>query len=345
MSVLPPVPDRVISNGNNLTPPWEAWFRQLYNYLTASVAGGGAGIVTSTSNFNVSEVLSFGDGEDNDWPMPMPTVQQTRAAGSTNYVQYNSAGEFSASIKFQWDNTANTLTFVTGQTAATAYIKAADVASGAGNAFDFSAGSGSSTGGPITFTAGAGGTGATSTGGDLTFYSGDGGTGASGSAGNLTFFAGQGNGSTTGLGGTLYMYAGGSSPNANTGTGGDLQMVAGDSNALVSGNGGSFTMSAGNSGAPTGNGGDITLATGSGANRNGIFTLSIGGSTAIYVNTNRNIGFGGAASWGTNAQRVIAIANGVAPTTSPAGMGQLYVLAGALRYRGSAGNDSLVAIA
>ena len=255
-------------------------------------------------------------------------------AGSTNYIQYNVSGAFAASIKYQWDDAANTMTFVTGQTAATAYIKAANVASGAGNAFDFSAGNGSTTGGGITFTAGDGGTGATSTGGDLTFYSGQGGTGASGSGGNLTFYAGAGNGSTTGAGGALYMYAGGSSGNANTGAGGDLQMLAGDSNALVSGNGGSFTMNAGNSGAPAGNGGDITLATGGGATRNGIFAITIGGSTAIRVDTNRNIGFGGAVSWGTNAQRVIAIANGVAPTTSPAGIGQLYVEAGALKYRG-----------
>jgi hypothetical protein len=222
-------------------------------------------------------------------------------------------------------------------------LKAANVASGAGNAFDFSAGNGSSTGGGITFTACDGGTGATSTGGDLTFYSGQGGTGTSGSGGNLTFFAGNGNGSTTGAGGTLYLNSGGSSGNANTGAGGDLQMIAGDSNALVSGNGGNFAMSAGNSGAPAGNGGDINLATGSGATRNGIFAVTIGGSMAIRVDTNRNVGLAGATSWGTNAQRVVAIANGVAPTTSPAGIGQLYVLAGALRYRGSAGTDTLLA--
>ena len=276
-------------------------------------------------------------------PAPLPPIA---AAGLTNYIQYNASGAFAASIKYQWDNATNTLTLVTGQSAATAYIKAANVASGAGNSFDFSAGTGSSTGGAITFTAGDGGTGATSTGGDLTFYSGQGGTGTSGSGGNLTMFAGYGNGSTTGAGGMFLLYSGGSSSNANTGAGGDFQLIAGDSNALVSGNGGSFTMNAGNSGAPAGNGGDINLATGSGPTRNGTFAVAIGSAgTAIRIDTNRNVGLAGATSWGTNAQRVVAIANGVAPTSSPAGTGQLYVLAGALRYRGSAGTDSLIAIA
>jgi hypothetical protein len=52
--------------------------------------------------------------------------------------------------------------------------------------------------------------------------------------------------------------------------------------------------------------------------------------------TGNNFGFG-LFSWGTSAAGVIAIANGTAPTTSPAGGGQLYVEAGALKYRGSSG--------
>lgn len=42
-------------------------------------------------------------------------------------------------------------------------------------------------------------------------------------------------------------------------------------------------------------------------------------------------------SWGTSASKVIAIGNGTAPSTSPAGGGQLYVESGALKYRGSSG--------
>ena len=50
-----------------------------------------------------------------------------------------------------------------------------------------------------------------------------------------------------------------------------------------------------------------------------------------------NFGFGSVSSFGTSAVNVIGIANGTAPTTSPAGIGQLYVEAGALKYRGSSG--------
>lgn len=51
---------------------------------------------------------------------------------------------------------------------------------------------------------------------------------------------------------------------------------------------------------------------------------------------NGNYGFGVTAC-GTSAVGVIGIVNGTAPTSSPAGMGQLYVEAGALKYRGSSG--------
>ena len=48
-------------------------------------------------------------------------------------------------------------------------------------------------------------------------------------------------------------------------------------------------------------------------------------------------------SFGTSAAGVTGIANGIAPTTSPAGMGQLYVEGGALKYRGS--SDTITTIA
>ena len=291
MSVLPPVPDRVISNGNNLTPPWEAWFRQLYNYLTASVAGGGAGIVTTTSNANVSEVLSFNDSDENEWPMPMPTVQQTSAAGLTNYIQYNASGAFAASIKYQWNDAANTLTLVTGQSAATAYIKVADAASGNGNGLSMTTGTGTGAGGDFQLIAATGGSGAACKGGDLAFYAGDGGTGATGNGGAVSFISGNGNATTSGNGGTFSMSAGYSSVNANTGVGGAFLLNAGDCNALVSGNGGGFTLQAGNSNAPAGNGGAITLITGIGPTNNGAFLLNIGSAgTAIRIDTNRVIG-------------------------------------------------------
>jgi hypothetical protein len=68
------------------------------------------------------------------------------------------------------------------------------------------------------------------------------------------------------------------------------------------------------------------------------------GSTERFVMemANGNLGVG-ATAWGTSAVRVIGIANGTAPTSSPAGMGQLYVEAGALKYRGSSGTVTTIA--
>lgn len=48
-------------------------------------------------------------------------------------------------------------------------------------------------------------------------------------------------------------------------------------------------------------------------------------------------------SFGTSADKVIAIANGTAPSSSPAGIGQLYVEGGALKFRGSSGTVTTIA--
>jgi hypothetical protein len=53
----------------------------------------------------------------------------------------------------------------------------------------------------------------------------------------------------------------------------------------------------------------------------------------------------GTTSFGTSAAKVLAIGNGTAPTTSPAGMGQLWVESGALKYRGSSGTVTTIASA
>jgi len=57
---------------------------------------------------------------------------------------------------------------------------------------------------------------------------------------------------------------------------------------------------------------------------------------AMRITSTGNVGIG-VTSFGTSAEKVIGIANGTAPSSSPAGMGQLYVEAGALKYRGSSG--------
>jgi hypothetical protein len=65
-------------------------------------------------------------------------------------------------------------------------------------------------------------------------------------------------------------------------------------------------------------------------------------TSTIYADNAGNVGIG-VASFGTAAGQVIGIVNGTAPTSSPAGMGQLYVEAGALKYRGSSGTVTTIA--
>lgn len=60
------------------------------------------------------------------------------------------------------------------------------------------------------------------------------------------------------------------------------------------------------------------------------------------VDNNQNQLFNGMTA-GANAVGVMCIKNGTAPTSSPAGGGQFYVLAGALVYRGSAGTVTVIA--
>lgn len=82
------------------------------------------------------------------------------------------------------------------------------------------------------------------------------------------------------------------------------------------------------------------------ANRNAGLQFYIANAESLYaafrITSALNFGFG-VASFGTSASRVLGIANGTAPTTSPAGMGQLYVEAGALKYRGSSGTVTTIA--
>jgi hypothetical protein len=51
----------------------------------------------------------------------------------------------------------------------------------------------------------------------------------------------------------------------------------------------------------------------------------------------------GTSSVGSSAAKIIAMANGTAPTTSPTGVGQLYVEAGALKFRGAGGTVTTIA--
>jgi len=62
----------------------------------------------------------------------------------------------------------------------------------------------------------------------------------------------------------------------------------------------------------------------------------------IILDAAGNVGMG-VSTFGTSAAKVLGLANATAPTTSPAGMGQLYVEAGALKYRGSSGTVTTIA--
>jgi hypothetical protein len=68
------------------------------------------------------------------------------------------------------------------------------------------------------------------------------------------------------------------------------------------------------------------------------------GSNVMTIDANANLLVGVAAA-GTSAAKVLGLANATAPTTSPAGMGQLYVEAGVLKYRGSSGTITTIAAA
>ena len=66
------------------------------------------------------------------------------------------------------------------------------------------------------------------------------------------------------------------------------------------------------------------------------------GTLRSTIDTSGNVGIG-VSAFGTSAAKVLGLANATAPSTSPAGMGQLYVEAGALKYRGSSGTVTTIA--
>jgi hypothetical protein len=78
----------------------------------------------------------------------------------------------------------------------------------------------------------------------------------------------------------------------------------------------------------------------------GAYSAHIGtnGNVRVTVDSSGNVGVG-VSTFGTSAAKVLGLANATAPTTSPAGMGQLYVEAGALKYRGSSGTITTIAAA
>lgn len=68
-------------------------------------------------------------------------------------------------------------------------------------------------------------------------------------------------------------------------------------------------------------------------------------ATLFCLKYGQNVGIGFSGAFGGSAKYVLGFANGTAPTSSPAGMGQLWVESGALKYRGSSGTVTTVAVA
>ena len=68
------------------------------------------------------------------------------------------------------------------------------------------------------------------------------------------------------------------------------------------------------------------------------------GTSFLQITQSGNVGIG-VTTFGTSAAKVLGLANATAPSTSPAGMGQLYVESGALKFRGSSGTITTIAAA
>lgn len=71
-------------------------------------------------------------------------------------------------------------------------------------------------------------------------------------------------------------------------------------------------------------------------NSTGDYLLATANVERVRISATGNVGIG-TSLFGTGAQAVLGLTNATAPTTSPVGMGQLYVEAGALKYRGPSG--------
>lgn len=66
--------------------------------------------------------------------------------------------------------------------------------------------------------------------------------------------------------------------------------------------------------------------------------------TTLCIKYTQNVGIG-TLNFGSSAKNVLGLANATAPSSSPAGMGQVYVESGALKYRGSSGTVTTIAVA
>jgi len=83
----------------------------------------------------------------------------------------------------------------------------------------------------------------------------------------------------------------------------------------------------------------------SGSTSNALTWGFYGNDRLMSLTGNANLLLGTTTDAGTSGAKVIVMANGTAPSSSPAGVGQLYVESGALKYRGSSGTVTTIAAA
>jgi hypothetical protein len=114
-----------------------------------------------------------------------------------------------------------------------------------------------------------------------------------------------------------------------------LKLVDAFSNEYISIGGNSFDGSGGIS---------MTLKTTTNNGTNFINFSRSNNTNKFVISDQANVGIG-QDTFGTSSKFVLAMANATAPTTSPAGCGQLYVEGGALKYRGSSGTITTIAVA
>ena len=107
---------------------------------------------------------------------------------------------------------------------------------------------------------------------------------------------------------------------------------------------GSEYLSLGGNSYDGGGGISMTLKTTTNNNTNFITFSRSNNTNKFVISDQANVGIG-QDTFGTAAKYVLAMANATAPTTSPTGCGQLYVEGGALKYRGSSGTITTIAVA
>ncbi len=77
----------------------------------------------------------------------------------------------------------------------------------------------------------------------------------------------------------------------------------------------------------------------------GEYRIRVANNLKWRLDSSGNTFQGTTAAVGTSGANVMVIGNGTAPSTSPAGIGQLYVESGALKFRGSSGTVTTIASA